>query len=132
MAHEQIHEHAERREGIGAEDAPPGQLAEDGMGEPDEHRQEEDLEAHERDEHDEQAARLTLGRDDEVGDEHADHREHHAVEHRVLHDEVVVTGTAAGSDTPGRSPRLGVPAFGAGGRGLRRRSGTTRRRWRLR
>ena len=88
MAHEEIHEHAERREGIGAEDAPPGQLAEHGMGEPDEHREEEDLEAHERDEHDQQAARLALRRDDQVGDEHADHREDDPVEHRVLHDEV--------------------------------------------
>ena len=52
------------------------------------HGQEEDLEAHQRDEHDQQAARLALRRDDQVGDEHADHREDDAVEHRVLHDEV--------------------------------------------
>ena len=87
-----------------------------------------DLEAHQRDEQDQHAARLALGRDDQVGDEHADQGEHHAVQHRVLHDQVVAVGTAAGSVTPWKvaapssaGVRNGRPIGRVVDRGTRRR-----------
>jgi hypothetical protein len=54
---------------------------------PGEHGEESHFEAHEGDEHHEEAARLTLGGGDEEGDEHADHREDGPVEDGVAGDQ---------------------------------------------
>ncbi len=66
------------------------------MREPGHDREERDLEAHERDEQRQHPARLALGRDDQVGDQHPDHGEDHAVEHGVRQHPVGRGGHAGG------------------------------------
>ena len=133
MADEEIHQHAARRQGVGDEDrsTTPARPAPDARARRRTARKNTSKHMSAMNSI-EQPARLALGRDDQVGDEHADHREHDPVEHRVLHDQAGRWARRRGRSRPGTSPRRGARAFGTGGRARRRRSGTRRRRGRRR
>src|SRR6267378_3463623 len=87
VPHEEVDEHAARRERVGDKDRPPSERGDDRMSPPRQDGKESDLEGHERDEHQQQPTRLALRRHDEVGDQYAEEREDHAVEHGVLGDQ---------------------------------------------
>ncbi len=87
VPHEEVDEHAARRERVGDKDRPPSERGDDRMSPPRQDGKESNLEGHERDEHQQQPTRLALRRHDEVGDQYAEEREDHAVEHGVLGDQ---------------------------------------------